>query len=822
MKAVSSCRPPIHSANCELNSYTCGKRDPRPIYEIPHWKDVHSMPLTLTRPLRRQKKSEQPSVETPETDEGAASNPSGRRSRLREAERLRSVLKESTFGAAVDTLEKNLRFRLLPDAEGNSRWLALMLRAEAIGGLNSKTKRDEAKGSLVQQIVSDQIEAVATDRMLEEEFFAIVPSEDTLERMSEYSMLTGAQYGWIVFSAVDGFLVFDQNIGPASYEDAVAIQSGRSMQDVITAAGMEGTTSWSRIEAGLGAGAKAPVSAESEPESESSSVDLSLNDGDEIFSAAAVAQAAQTQDQGSAAPEAMDSDGFYENLDEGEGVDDLADQDDYDPYDDGESVVPGEAADRERHGADAEELEPVASPSAYDAPPGAAMTPYANYLESTKDAVFTEADVQASIARRFLSEDLDLTIDMREFELAFAAGPAPTVNVSASVPDGSTDWLGRQIAQMADAANSELAALHQRHDSELRQLHIDYTSRHIQEVISEVSVVSPTSRFGAMMDVITRECENALDASHVTVTQRRQEIDQRYTAEAEQAAEAAASQARLTHTQVTRGRREAEMISVDREVEQDIQARFENERQQLLRLRRADADLGMQRGKTAILEALGDERLRQSEAESRLLAQWNQRILDLVEENRKHDVARAETLAEQLSRSNAVDDERRRMNERIEEMRAEHKLRVAALEQLTVRAREDAVEELKRHEAEWRRKLGQAEEMSQEQAANSGAVIEELQRQIREMNQSYSDQYEERIQLLESSKRDHAKEVKRVRRASKRTIRALIVLMVMLAITGIGVGIIAGWAMAHVGGTAAAIGVLAPQGLDALTGHLQL
>ena len=162
------------------------------------------------------------------------------------------------------------------------------------------------------------------------------------------------------------------------------------------------------------------------------------------------------------------------------------------------------------------------------------------------------------------------------------------------------------------------------------------------------------------------------------------------------------------------------------------------------------------------------------------------------------------------------------MNERIEEMRAEHKLRVAELEQLTVRAREDAVEELKRHEAEWQRKLGQAAETSQEQMANSGAVIEELQRQIKEMSASYSAQYEERIHLLESSKRDHAKEVKRVRRASKRTIRALIVLMVVLAVTGIGVGIIAGWAMAHVGGTAAAMGTIAPQGLGTLAEQLQL
>src|SRR6218665_1384054 len=107
--------------------------------------------------------------------------------------------------------------------------------------------------------------------------------------------------------------------------------------------------------------------------------------------------------------------------------------------------------------------------------------------------------MRESVARRFLAEELDLEVELSEFDKALGRADAPKGNVSELIPVDNTDWLGREGAQRAGLGNSELEALHPRHDQELRQSFIDLTSRHIQEVIRQVSLNDTTAKFGKMM-----------------------------------------------------------------------------------------------------------------------------------------------------------------------------------------------------------------------------------------------------------------------------------------------------------------------------------
>jgi hypothetical protein len=316
--------------------------------------------------------------------------------KLRENERLRSVLKESTFGAAVETLEHNIRFRLTPDAAGNPRWLALLLRAEDIGGLSEKTKRDEAKGSLVQQIISDQIEAIATADMLDRECFAIVPSASTLERMGEYSLLTNAQYYWVVFSSAGGDLVFDQNIGPATYAQALAIQNGGSLQESVLE-GDGGADTWARIEIG-GAGAAADTQADAAAAGVATREPLATQaidtvDDDEIFGDVAVAEAVAHAEPSVQPVEDIEAPDFDPELDDpsdffaaldasdsgeaSDGSDDLFDDLADLPEGDDEVFVPDDAETSVEGGAP-------------EAVYGDEKTPYTEYLDQNASREFTE------------------------------------------------------------------------------------------------------------------------------------------------------------------------------------------------------------------------------------------------------------------------------------------------------------------------------------------------------------------------------------------------------------------------------------------------
>ena len=174
--------------------------------------------------MRQQGMDNGTSSEPPE----AAAPPSGdgkkRRKRRKPEEMLASVVRESTANAAIDLLRQNERFAL----PGNNSWAALALPVANIGGLSKKQQKDEAKGSLIELINHDLIQAITTRVLLDEEVLCIIPTPQTLERMEEYSLLTNASYFWMVLTLTqDGreFQVNPVNDKLASYADAVAVCS---------------------------------------------------------------------------------------------------------------------------------------------------------------------------------------------------------------------------------------------------------------------------------------------------------------------------------------------------------------------------------------------------------------------------------------------------------------------------------------------------------------------------------------------------------------------------------------------------------------------
>ena len=122
-------------------------------------------------------------------------------------ELLSSVVRETAIPAAVELLRSNAKF-VFPSG---TAWVMLVLAAESIGGLSKRHGRDEAKGSLIELIDSDQIKTVATAEMLGEEVFGIIPNTETLARMEEYSLLAGAEYSWaVVWQKPSGELLVDR------------------------------------------------------------------------------------------------------------------------------------------------------------------------------------------------------------------------------------------------------------------------------------------------------------------------------------------------------------------------------------------------------------------------------------------------------------------------------------------------------------------------------------------------------------------------------------------------------------------------------------
>ena len=401
-------------------------------------------------------------------------------------------MKESTVGAAVALLRENEPFAL---PSGKS-WVVLALPVEGIGGLSMKQKNDEAKGSLIELITADEITTVATADMLESEIFGIIPSVKSLGRMDEFSLLKNAKYLWVVLTQTpEGSLSADP-VADTTYADALNISQGFSS----LAKTLPEVWVW-------GGG--------------------SVDDAAKVPSAAAIVAAEDTATVANdAVPAASD-----EPL-TGDGNDDSSDEDNPFGPDAGADEEPIDYNDlADDSGDDLNEFEQQFADEGSDQVDQSDIDPAAEAdPEEYDDRVFDETEVRATIARRFLSSDLDLEVDLETFEVNFNTG-APVISFNLE-DEATTDWLGRQVNQLARQANTELEQLHFNNENALRELYVSLMSTHMERVIKDVSPDRDGSYYNRLMKAAKEELKERQRTGPEEVSALRKELHARYESEA--------------------------------------------------------------------------------------------------------------------------------------------------------------------------------------------------------------------------------------------------------------------------------------------------
>jgi hypothetical protein len=655
-------------------------------------------------------------------------------------EMLSSVVKESTVGAAVALLRENERFAL----PGGKSWVVLALPVEGIGGLSMKQKNDEAKGSLIELITADEITTVATLEMLESETFGIIPSAKTLARMDEFSLLKNAKYLWVVLTQnLEGELAADP-VADATYAQAVSVSAGHCslaqlLPHVWTLTGGEdnGDTSSDASEITVPASSDEPLVEGAVPASDDDSPfgDLT-DDGTPIDYNELAASENDAFDAG-------DVEQFEEQFDD----------------QDGGSDGPGDGVD--------------IAPAAED---------QAQYVD---DRVVDEEEVRASIARRFLSSDLDLEIDLETFEVNFNTS---TPVISFPLEDEATDWLGRQVNQLARQANTELEHLHRGNENALRELYVSLMSQHVERVIVDVSPDREGAYYNRLMQAAKDDLTDRQKSGPEEVSALRKELNERYESEAAVRGRQAAEQAILRYKEQNRPRHERELAEVGLANERASEEFYNGAQQTILNMRRKDALARMDLGKTKILEVLMERQQEHRAAEEELLKGWSSQMMKLIDENRKVDIARSEALAEQLSRDTQIEALKAEHAVRVQELRADQEARVAELGGELQRFRDEAVAELSAREETWNHTLS----LEQQKTASANSRVQDLINQFDRLGPTLEAQYTNRIATLEQDKASYSLELDRANKIQSRANKIMIALVIVLTLAALAVGFIVG------------------------------
>lgn len=662
-------------------------------------------------------------------------------------ELLSSVVHETATAGVVDLLKKNEKFAF----PSGTAWVMLGLSSEAVGGLNRRQSRDEAKGSIIKLIENDAIETVATAEMLAEEVFGIIPTASTLQRMDEYSLLTEAKYSWaVVWESGEGDLHVEF-VGDATFPQTQQVAAGTlSLEQAV------GGQAWTD-HSGL-SGTNPTDAAASDP--------TQPTDGDEIFAS-------------------LDEDDFPTEDDDDEPVFDDLDTDEEPDFQVPEPEPIGELA-------------PVSEASVATEGPGEEGFGIEEIDEddtAVDETMSTEATegvyaddqetVRDGLARRFLPEDLDLGIRLDEFNHTFSIG-APAVQIE--VPEGASEWLGDQVAQLSRQANADLAGLRYQHEDELRALYVNLMSTHIEQVIRVVATDREDSRYKQLMDSIEAKQAERASEKDEKVRKAKARIVADYEEHVKVLAEKAAKDAEAHYRERNKPRVERNQADAVVEINREMSNAHTHDLQEILRIRRNDASLKLQVGQTQIFKVLAERQSENLAAEQERLDRWKDEIGRIVADHRGDDIARTEALAEQLARTDELAAARSEHAAAFEAQRAEHADRIRRMEDEFDLARQAAITKIKERDAEWDKDL------SVERAKTE--TLTKLVQALREENAAIENRATEfadrRLQVVMADRDAADKNLERFAVLQRHASWLILGIIVGGVILGLGVGFIVG------------------------------
>lgn len=708
-------------------------------------------------------------------DETSAKTSSGKRRKdkpRKSHELLSSVIRESTPGAALDLVRGNEKFLV----EGGQKGAVILLKADDIDGLSQKNRRDPNKGQIIEMINGDLISTLATEQMLADDVFAIIPLHDTLKRMFEFALLIEAPYSWALVDLTSEDLV----ISEAPVEKVVQYAEVRSIAEggLRIEDALSDEPSTETLAAVPDQGESAEVADEAPAEQEP------VEDPEDPLDLPADEDTVPSDDE-------LDEAEAAEALEEDEGFDPAAELDDDDPFDGLDDLGVDEDLDIDDD-LPPEDPEPVED-----------------------DGVDVGPDeVQRSLSGRILDEDLGLFVDLEAFD-AFFQADQPVVGFELGEDEG---WLGSQVAELRRQANSEIEQVHQNNVISLGQRYMDQVSRHSETVQKRVSLDTEDAEayYGQLFAAAQRDLEAKNNSTSKDVADQQRRLREKFDEDREIKARAAAEDARARFNDLYGAKLDTDLASVGTDLLRANDAQYQSARGEILEMRRSDASRIMGRGVTRILDGLTEEFSEAVQDELDLHKAWNERILQFIDDNRKNDVARSEALAEQL-----------RQGEQADQVRADY---VAQIEKAREdRARDDA-ERDRRHESEiksWQDRLAGTESeltglleaerrRSQEHREHADNLAERLRNLEPDVEKRVADRYETQLANSDANFQQASQDAERVVAIQRRSNLLMAILVPALLIVAVLVGILIGSAIFGGDGTLAGGAILL--GTDSIFG----
>ena len=531
-------------------------------------------------------------ADVPET---AVDTPEHKAKKNKKKDGMFVIFQESVPETAIEEFKNNEPF--IVEKDGEDVFVAMLLKAEDIGGLGKKSKKDEAKGQFIEEVRSGLIKTYMPEEFIDNDEMVIIPDEPTLEAMDEFTMLTGAHYT-ICYVHEDGSV--DKTDSAVTYENMSGVINGSSeILDVLADAG----ESWVD--------------------------DVLVPDDDE-------------------APEDETEDEFEDEIPSEEMPDDEAADLGLDDESDFDGTVPEDIYED----APADDVTPDDSLPEYDRDAMfAEPTEDEEEEEPEEDVEVTEEQMNKVITRRFYSDDLGLEVSTEAFDAQFLHSN-PYIPFDENRGEG---WLNKYLNQMSRDANIEMRRLHQKNLFEMRELFYQLISKHSETIQHELDADNPNTLYGEMLDKIKEERAKAREDVDSRVSAKRDEINADWDKKLAQVGEDARRSAEQQYRDRFGRQHDEALYRIEPDIRRQIDEEYDTSVRKMHADRRNDASKRMDYGITETLAEVSKVYMKRLEEETAEYKNWRQRMNDFIDDHRKDEVAHDQALAEELAQKSKAD-----------------------------------------------------------------------------------------------------------------------------------------------------------------------
>lgn len=673
--------------------------------------------------------------ENPEVVENASATKKSAKANRGKKNGIAQVLNESVPSTVEDELRANDAF--IHHDKGEEKYVGMLFNVSDIGGLDKKSRKVEAKGALIEAINSGNLKTVITPDLMDKEQLVFIPDVVTLCNMLDYSLLEQSPETGETIKYTLVYVDVDSNSNKIDIIPVVPEMQVTFNEISTLIAEQEGTID--------------DILVDEEEE----------DDDDDLFS--------DVPDEEPVDSGVDDSSSDFDDIDDIPDVDDI--DDDIDNIDD-DFDEPGYQDDMGGYQQDYDE---GYQDENFDTP--------SEPVEQAEDEV-PDDWMLSVVTRKFYSDDLGLEITTEPFDAQFMQN---NMYVPFDENRPST-WLNDQLNEMSRLANIEMDRMHKDNLFLMRERYFKLMSKHADRIQKDLDVTDDRTQYGKIMESLRVARENELSNVDARVARKKEDMEAAWKRKLQEVGQDAARAAQHQYRERYGKQHDADIYRLADDVRSSIEDDYHDAVHEVNDRRRLEATKLLDLGITEVLEevsdlymaALADENARYQELEEDMKA--------FADDNRRNDIARTNTLAEELRQKNRADAVLAEQTEKIRNLQAGFETERQTLMSDIERLRRDNTA----HIADLQARAD--EQLSREQAHSA-----ELQRQLdalREQNEKiYKTAKEEYAHQITEKNNEVAALHDRLGEAAeqqKRSNRLATYLVIAISICAIGIGFILG------------------------------